>query len=499
MAKRRLLCMLLCALLTAGTLLSCSSGETADNADTTIGTEGEAAAAGDEAAAEEETVPEETERPKAEDTLTVKDFGGRDYRMISTNQDSRHVDIMAEEMTGATLNDLVFARNSRVSELYNVKMTAEQTDFGSINNMVKADATAGDMSYELYLSNYTAHPMGTGGYLYNFYDLPGVDLKQEWWDQDEVADMTVQGNLFLAIGDISPTELLTSECMLFNKNLFDDNGMTYPYEDALNGTWTFDKYQALADGKTTDLNGDGEIKVEDDLYSLTCWSDYPTALLYGAGGDFSDFDEAGNVVLNLDQEKAVDIYNKIYAALIGTNANYETAQHERSFKVFEEGRAYFCGITFQKIETFLREMEYDFGVLPNPKFEESQERYSTCVSGAGSMVVVPKSCTDPEYVGTMLEAMAAISYDMITPDLIDVLASTKNVRDPESSEIVQMIIRSRNFDTARMHDIQVDQYVVTLLTSASTDVASHFAKNEKVWTKTLDKLNDNYAKNNETP
>ncbi|MBO5126385.1 MAG: hypothetical protein J6D10_02310, partial [Clostridia bacterium] len=224
MAKRRLFCMLLCALLTAGTLLSCSESATTENTDTAAS--GAENATAEAAVTEEETVPEETERPKAEDTLTIKDFGGRDYRMISTNQDSRHVDILAEEMTGATLNDLVFARNSRVSELYNVKMTAEQTDFGSINNMVKADAQAGDMSYELYLSNYTAHPMGTGGYLYNFYDLPGVDLKQAWWDQDEVADMTVQGNLFLAIGDISPTELLTSECMLFNKNLFDDNGMT---------------------------------------------------------------------------------------------------------------------------------------------------------------------------------------------------------------------------------------------------------------------------------
>ena len=497
MAKKRLLCMILCALMTAGTLLSCSESSDNGAADASTGTE--VSASEGEVAAEEEAAPEETERAKAEDTLTVKDFGGRDYRMISTNQDSRHVDILAEEMTGATLNDLVYARNAKVAEMYNVKMSAEQTDFGSINNMVKADATAGDMSYDLYLSNYTAHPMGTGGYLYNFYDLPGVDLKQQWWDQDEVADMTVAGNLFLAIGDISPTELLTSECMLFNKNLFDDNGMTYPYEDALAGKWTFDKYQALADGKTTDLNGDGEIKVADDLFALTCWSDYPAALLYGAGGDFSHADETGMIVLDLDQEKAVNIYNKIYAALIDTNSNYEVEQHERSFKVFEEGRAYFCGITFQKIETFLREMEYDFGVLPNPKYDENQERYSTCVSGAGSMVVVPKSCTDPEFVGTMLEAMAAISYDMITPDLIDVLASTKNVRDPESSEIVQMIIRSRNFDTARMHDISVDGYVETLLRAKSTDVASHFAKNEKLWTKTLQKLNENYAKLNETP
>ncbi len=495
MAKKKLLCILLCALMTAGTLLSCSDGNPSDTPTSDAGAENTVA---EETVAEETEAPE-PERPKAADTLEKKDFGGRDYRMISTNQDSRHVDILAEEMTGATLNDLVFGRNAAVSEMYNVVMTAEQTDYGSINNMVKADAAAGDMSYDLYLSNYTAHPLGTGGYLYNFYDLPAVDLSQEWWDQSEVADMTVHGRLYLAIGDISPTELLTSECMLFNKNLFNDNGIAYPYEEALAGKWTLDKFFEIADGRTTDLNGDGEIKVQDDLFSLTCWSDYPAALLYGAGGDFSSFADDGTILLDIDQEKAVNIYNKIYAAIRGTNANYEVDQHERSFSVFNEGRAFFCGITFQKIETFLREMEYDFGVLPNPKYDETQANYSTCVSGAGSMVIVPKSCTDPEFVGTMLEAMAAFSYDMITPDLINVLASTKNVRDPESSEIVQMIIRNRNFDTARMHDITVDGYVEALLRANSTDVASHFAKNEKVWGKTMDKLNKSYADIKENP
>ena len=319
--KKRLLSLILCALIAGLPLLSCSEAPAAENGDTPSGAD-TAGLSADTAA--EETETPETERPKAEDTLTIKSFEGRDYRMISTNQDSRHVDILAEEMTGATLNDRVYLRNEKVSSLYNVKMTAEEMDFGTINNMIKADAAAGDVSYELYLTNYTAHSMGSGGFLYNFYDLPAVDLTKEWWDQSEVADMTIQGKLYLAIGDISPTELLTSECMLFNKRLVDDNGMAYPYEEALAGTWTLDKYLALADGKTTDLNGDGAIKVDDDLFSLTCWSDYPTAMLYGAGGDFSEFDGEGNAVLNINTEKSVDIYNKIYAALIGTNGNYET-------------------------------------------------------------------------------------------------------------------------------------------------------------------------------
>jgi len=485
------LTLLLCIAMMTSMMAACGDSEstetTADPADTDAVVETEA----------------ETERPKAADTLTVTDFGGRDYRMISTDQDGRAVDIVAEELTGATLNDLVYNRNTAVSELYNVKMSAERnTDYGVINNAVKKDAQAGDLSYDLYLTNYTANSLASGGFLYDFYLMPHVDLTKEWWDQNEIEDMTIYGKLFMAIGDISPTELLTSECMLFNKKLFDDNGMAYPYDAALNGEWTIDMLLELADGLTTDVNGDGEIKVEDDLFSVTCWGDYAQTLFYGMGGDMSYVADDGSVVLDIDVEQCANIYEKAYALLKGTKGNYEYSgngtpvleAHERSFKTFAEGRAYFCGITFQKIETFLREMEDDYGVLPNPKFNEAQANYSTCVSGAGSMVVVPKSCNDPEFVGSMLEAMAALSYDMITPDLINVLASTKNVRDMESSEIVQLIIRNRNFDTARMHDASPDTFTEQLLIKDSTDVASFFASQEKTYQTKVEKLNEAYGK-----
>ena len=486
MKTKKILALLMAGLMLCLSFAACS--ESKENTD-----EG-TPSAGSEVTTPAPETEAETEKVTAESTLTIEDFGGREYRMISTNQDNRQVDIIAEEMTGATLNDLVFGRNTRVSDLYNVTMAAEQADYGSINGMVQKDTKAGDMSYDLYLTNYTANSLASNGILYDFYQLPSVNLDMAWWDQNEKSDLTIMGKLFMAIGDISPTELLTSECMLFNKRLFDNHNIAYPYPDALEGTWTLDKCFGIANGLTEDLNGDGEIKVEDDLFSLTCWFDYGTACLYGAGGDFSHVDENGQVVLDIDLEKIVNIYEKLWKLFIDAEANYETAQHERSFKVFNEGRAYFCGITFQKIETFLRDMEDDYGVLPNPKYDENQANYSTCVSGAGSMVVVPVSCTDPAFVGAMMEAMAAISYDMITPDLIHVLASTKNVRDEESSQIVQMIIRNRNHDTARNHDIQCDRYVENMIPKKDKEVASFFAKNEKMWNKNVEKLNTAYAK-----
>lgn len=486
MKTKKILALLMAGLMLCLSFAACS--ESKENTD-----EG-TPSAGSEVTTPAPETEAETEKVTAESTLTIEDFGGREYRMISTNQDNRQVDIIAEEMTGATLNDLVFGRNTRVSDLYNVTMNAEQADYGAINTMVQKDTKSGDMSYDLYLTNYTANSLASNGVLYDFYQLPSVQLDMAWWDQNEKNDLTIMGKLFMAIGDISPTELLTSECMLFNKRLFDNHNIAYPYPDALEGTWTLDKCFGIANGLTEDLNGDGEIKVEDDLFSLTCWYDYGTACLYGAGGDFSHVDENGQVVLDIDLEKIVNIYEKLWKLFIDAEANYETAQHERSFKVFNEGRAYFCGITFQKIETFLRDMEDDYGVLPNPKYDENQANYSTCVSGAGSMVVVPVSCTDPAFVGAMMEAMAAISYDMITPDLIHVLASTKNVRDEESSQIVQMIIRNRNHDTARNHDIQCDRYVENMIPKKDKDVASFFAKNEKMWNKNVEKLNTAYAK-----
>ena len=154
---KKTICILLVLLMFCGSLFACSEKKAEEKgAD-------ENAGAGNASAVDSPVEPEETEEEKitAESTLTLQDFGGRDYRMISTNQDNRQVDIIAEELTGATLNDLVYNRNAKVSDLYKVAMKAEQADYGSINSMVQKDSRAGDMSYDLYLTNYTANSLAS--------------------------------------------------------------------------------------------------------------------------------------------------------------------------------------------------------------------------------------------------------------------------------------------------------------------------------------------------
>jgi hypothetical protein len=440
-----------------------------------------------------ETEPEVT---SALSTVEVNDYEGYNFKIVVTNQDKRHVDFVAEEENGATLNDLVFRRNMRIEDTFNIVLTSEDKDFGTINSTVQKDVAAGQTSYSLYVSNATAHTLASAGNLIALNSMPGLNIEKPWWDQNAISGMSIGGNIYMLTGDITPTGLLTSEAILFNKKLFDDKNITYPYDTAFDGKWTLDVMNDITKGLTEDIDGDGKISDKTDLFSFTCWFDNAHAFFYGAGGVMVNKDEEDIPYLDWNIERYTAIYDKIYNIIIGNEANYSLTDHEYSFKVFNEGRAYMCGITFQKIEMFLRDMNDDYGVLPMPKFDESQPRYMTDVSGAGSMIVIPVSTVDTDIVGNITEALAAAAYDMITPSLYDVIVSVKNVRDEESAQMVQLIIRNRVFDMSHMYYIPGDDFVYDLLKAKSTDVASYFAKKEKSAVSTLDKLVKAFIENN---
>lgn len=441
----------------------------------------------------QDTEPEVT---SALSTVEVNDYDGYVFSVVVTNQDKRHVDFVAEEETGATLNDLVFRRNMRVEDTYNIVLVSEDKDYGTINSTVQKDVAAGQNSYSLYISNATAYTLASGGNLIALNSMPGINIDNIWWDQNAISGMSIGGNIYMLTGDINPTGLLTSECILFNKKLFADRNIDYPYDKAFDGKWTMDVMYDIGKDLTEDMDGDGKLSDKVDLFSFTCWFDNAHAFFYGAGGVMVSKDEEDIPVLSWDIERYTSIYNKLYKIVIENRANYSTSDHEYSFKVFNEGRAYFCGITFQKIEMFLRDMNDDYGVLPMPKYEEAQPGYLTDVSGAGSMCVIPVSTSDTEIIGNITEAFAAASYDMITPSLYDVIASIKNVRDEESARMVQLIIRNRVFDMSHMYYIPGDDFCYDLLKAKSTDVASYFAKKEASAISTLDKLVTAFIENN---
>ena len=458
----RITAWLLALLTLSASMISCGSSDS-----------GNAETSADTAAVETTTAAPET--TSALSTIARADYNGKVFRIVSDQQDNRHTDFVAEEENGDTLNDLVYRRNTVIKESYNIDIEAQGMANSEIVTAVQTNVTAGDNPYDLIMPNGGANSLAYGGYLLAWNDIESMDITKEWWDQAAISDMSVGGQSYMITGDITPNGMLTSECILFNKVLFKNRGIDEPYDAAFDGKWTWDMFNTLTKDLSQDLNGDGVMDDKNDMFSYTLWNDGGQALYFGMGATLSTKNKDDIPVLDYESEKLVNTYTRIYDLITNNKANFSKTDHVQSFKVFNEGRAYFCGITFQKIGTFLRDMEDDFGILPLPKYDANQERYLTNVSPACTFAMIAKTTADIDYAGTIIDALAASSYDMITPTLFDVIAATKNVRDEQSPEIMQMIVRNRVFDPAVLYYLDGYMFVRDLLTKDSPDVVSFMA------------------------
>ena len=79
-----------------------------------------------------------------------------------------------------------------------------------------------------------------------------------------------------------------------------------------------------------------------------------------------------------------------------------------------------------------RASEVIFGIVPGPKFDETQDRYYTSYSTYNlGVMAVPATAGDPARTGTVLEAMAAASVDTLSPAYYDICLNGKYIRDDE--------------------------------------------------------------------
>ena len=272
--------------------------------------------------------------------------------------------------------------------------------------------------------------------------------------------------------------------------------MEYPYEMAANGTWTLDKLVEMTKGLTTDVNGDGKYTLNDDIFGFSSWMcDSPYSLFYGAGGTMSEKDADDVPYVSFDVERISAIYGMMYQLILEQESYFVTDPnlYPTTYECFSNGGAYFCEITLQKIDAFLRDMKDDYGILPIPKWNEEQEDYLSCVNGAGGFVVIPNNPADAERTGMLFEALAAGAYDTVTPQIYEVITKTKNVRDAESADMVNLIIRNRVYDPFYINLCTGYNVLQNQLSAKKAEVASAVEKQIKGAEKALEKIVEAYA------
>ena len=124
-------------------------------------------------------------------------------------------------------------------------------------------------------------------------------------------------------------------------------------------------------------------------------------------------------------------------------------------------------------------MNDPYGILPIPKYDTNQKEYLSFVNGATPFVMIGKSEKDPEFVGTIVEAMATYNYDKVTPKLFQVVTKLQAAQDPESAAMVDYIVRNRIWDMGYYADWDITNLVRLGLMDGKYEISSDFATQGK--------------------
>ena len=419
---------------------------------------------------ENETVAADSSYATLEKTKFNRDF------VIYMRSDVESPDFEIENITGDVLDDAIYDRNKIVSDDYGVNFVYYENSYNAINEDLKLQVDGGLDEYDLYVGHKeSVIQCAQNNYLYDLASIDDMDLNAPWWDALCRENMTVDDKTYLITGDIFPSSMVITSCLTFNRKMFKDRNMTEPFALVDEGKWTMAEFSAMLADVTDDKNGDGKIVPEDDIYGLTTWMmDVPYSLFYGLGGMFCTINEDEQPELSYKNSDIVDRYEMIYDVIVTKQSYFITVEsdYSKNYEVFSDGRALFCDITLGKITQFLLDMTDKYGIVPMPKFDTNQKQYLSFVNGATSLVMVSKTSSDVDFVGTILDAMGAYNKGSVTPTLFESVTALKAAQDPDSSRMVDKILENRVYDFAYFAALSISDIVRNQLIAKQPNVSS---------------------------
>lgn len=427
------------------------------------------------------------------------DYGGADFN-ICTFPDSTagvywiDVDFSSTEESGDTINDATYQRRRSAEELLNITINAIPAN-NSAGDRIRNSVTAQDGAYDIgFVDTRAASSLSQNGMLLDFYAIDGLDMGAAWWDANCVADLSIDGSLYMLTGDIGIMYKKTLGINLFNKGLFADYNLSDPYQLVADRKWTVDKFSEMCRSVSEDLNGDG-IMDGNDRFGLLFQSDLISIGMIGAGVEFVAKGEDDLPELTFFNDYTVGVFDKytelLYDTERCTNAHLNGLDNA---VMFRDNKGLFISTEFHTIEP-LRQMDTDFGILPMPLYDENQPEYRHSINPhVASMLVVPRDCPDIERAGLTLDVLGAESKNILTPAYYEVYLKTRGARDDDSEAMIDLVLATVRYDMGYMYNWgNIGSFMLDMVKAYKTDLSSRYRSIENAAVKQLEKSVEEYA------
>lgn len=431
--------------------------------------------------------------------LPEVDYQGEDFTIFMRNSQYFIGDQFADELNGEILNDSLYNRNLTVQNLFNINFKLAISSDSTYGTDAKNSILSGDDTYDLI----AVHARAAFGYGYDHLaldwnkDLPYVNLDMPWYNAD-AQKLAVNGKLYQMTGDISYQSFGRIVGMIFNKDIFDDLNIDYPYQSALDGEWTMDEFIRLSKLAVMDLDGDGQITFEKDrLGYITDWNYGPNQALFSSGEHMAIVNDDGWMELSVNTPRTIEVFEKFFAFTDSESAHIQIRGDVNNvITLFKNKYTLFVDILLDNIRN-LRDMESEFGILPWPKYDEQCEKYYSLMGAGSNMFVVPISVKDPERASIIIEALSYYGWRDVLPNYKLSVIEGKYSRDEDSLPMLDLIYEGQTFDVAYFYDTgifssKLSDTGLNLAADQNHNFASFYAANESSALACIKKINAAY-------
>lgn len=468
--KKRVLCILLAALTLASCLVFASCGKTPTGETGTT-----AASATTTAAAGEEKLVFTGEKYQG----TGSDDVFRIYMRESTFYTSLY--IYVEEDEGDVMSASTFKRNSQLQKDLNIKLEARTAE--SPENDVEKNIQSGDVDYDVILSRTANQTSKIQNGVFAQWNDTGIDFTNVWWDKNCLDGYSIEGKTYMMACDVSVSRINNAQFLYFNKALIEDYKLQDkdPYKLVESNDWTLDNFLTLVRSVSN---------VKDDDLGTYGWMFAPGAangsnmhILSGCGINYTNLlaDGSRTVAIGDQLEKIDDIWGKIYSvasdkqyALSGTEASemlpapYDSDKNRNTRQMFAHDHFLFLqgGMI---ISQELVDMEHDYGIAPNPKYDKNQDTYYHRIDKYSIIFTIPKCANvDKERTAKIMDYWAYLSHDTVMPSYYEVTIKARRFKDPTAVKMVDLVKDTILYEVADVFSTGISDALNTGYTNQTT-------------------------------
>ncbi|MBQ8510347.1 MAG: hypothetical protein IJ493_10625 [Clostridia bacterium] len=343
-----------------------------------------------------------------------------------------------EEQTGDSVSDAIYARNRTVEEKLNMTLEVVYPPSGNCQTDFLKTMNAGEDTYDAIFNKSSEISANmASGYLYNLYELDAIDLDQPWWYTTFNQNMILEGDKLYQIA--TPAHLMSFDMTVacyFNKEIIEHYNLDMPYDTVREGKWTYDAMLSYMK-QCINLNGDEAFsETGSSTYGVATFSGW-LGILTGNADGLVKLEADGTPYFAGASEKFYNVIDKMTEVFVGDGHHCGNA--DTYDDLFAEGHSLFSIISIGNASVF-REMDYEYGILPAPKYSESEEYKSPM--GISLLLGIPSTSTTAEKTAIAFDALSYYSYNDVMPAYYNSLCY-KGLRDEDSIDMLEIISDSR--------------------------------------------------------